>query len=146
MKVSVSQIYIKAGVSFPFSHHMQRLLGEEFSGVSQDDGEFVRKHGGDFDLVINLSADVGIGQVRVKGPTVFKKTRDVEYTLFLPFDVIVGSSDGCRSAVEFLVEGVRTIFRQAGIDTARLHERQASIVEQVCSNPIMLSRPWPWSH
>lgn len=143
MKVWVGQVYIKPGVNFPFSQRMQGWLSEELSAVSGDGTEFRRKYGDDFELMVRISADTGMAENRVKGPTVFKKTRDVEYVLFLPFDAIVRSLEGCRTAAELLVDGVRAIFQEVGIGVAPLDEKKALIVEHLCSEPTMLKAPWP---
>jgi hypothetical protein len=144
MKVSVGQIYIKPGVSLPFSHLMQRWLSAELSSVTDDSVESERKYGAGFNLVINVSADTQISDNKIKGPTIFKKDKDVEFTLFLPFDVIVAAADGRRVALEYLLGGIHSVFKQAGIGTERLAERKAFIIEHIYSDPTMLTeKPWP---
>ena len=142
MRVFIGQIYIKPGVDFPFSHQMQGWLGEQLSSMANPSAEFVRKYGADFALVVRVSADTGIVENRIKGPTIFKKTRDVEYTVFLPFDVIDKASDGCRVALDFLLRGIESVFHQAGIDAERLPERKASILDHICSDASMFTEPW----
>jgi hypothetical protein len=143
VKVSVTQIYIEPGVWFPFSHHMQRFLREQLSTLSGEASEFCKKYGNNFALTINISAKQQIASSQIKGPSVFRKTRDVEYTLFLPFDAIMTPLGGCRAAAEFLLDGVRTIFQKVGIEIAPLDEKRASIIEHLCSDPTMLDEPWP---
>jgi hypothetical protein len=145
MKASFGQIYIRPGINFPFSHHMQRLLGDELSTVEGDAEAFIRKYGKDFKLVTNISAEAGTKENLIKGPTIFKRTRDVEYSLFLPYDAIAGSVAGRRVAAEFLLDGIRSVFQQAGAGVARLDEKRSFLIERICSDPSMLSEPWPWS-
>ena len=78
----------------------------------------------------------------IKGPTVFKRDRDVEYTVFLPFDVVSRAPSGCRAAMQYLVGGIREVFQHAGIDLAGLDARAALIVDHVCSDPSMLKGTW----
>jgi hypothetical protein len=145
MKISIGQIYIRPGVSFPFSHHMQRWLGEELSRIVNETDVFQKAYGVGFELMVRVSADVGSVSNRIKGPTIFKKTKDVEYTVFLPFDAIVASASGSRcAAVEFLVEGIRSVLQRSGLDVTGLDQKKASIVEYICSEPTMLKEPWPW--
>ncbi|HYO59109.1 hypothetical protein [Archangium sp.] len=144
MRVSIGQIYVKPGVSFPFSHLMQRWLSNELSSAASDSTEFERKYGAGFSLMVNVSADTQILDNQIKGPTIFKKDKDVEFTLFLPFDVIVAAADGCRVALEYLLGGVCSVFQKAGIDPGKLDEKRAFIIEHICSDPTMLTEePWP---
>jgi hypothetical protein len=143
MKIFIGQVYIKPGVSFEFSHRMQLWLGEQMSLVACDSTRFQNKFGRDFDLMIRVSADTQITDNRIKGPAVFRKSKDVEYTVFLPFDVISKATDGCRAALTFLLAGIHSVFQQAGIDTKALDEQKNSIIEHICSDPTMLSEPWP---
>ena len=142
MRVSVGQIYIKAGVSFPFSTGMQRWLGEELSSLASDAAIFVGRYGQDFSLVIRISAETGTSENQLKGPTVFKKERDVEYTIFLPYQAIVIGEEPRRLAAQFLVDGVRGVFQQAGIGTEELNGRAGNLVEQISSGDGMINKPW----
>ena len=143
MIVYVSQIYGKPGVSFPFSHLMQRWITDELSALAKHSTKFARKHGTDFNLGVNLSADTNITDNKIKGPAIHKKTKDVEYTLFLPYDVIIQTKNGCRGALVYLLDGIRRIFMLAGIDPGMLDERRDSIITHICSDPTMLDEPWP---
>jgi hypothetical protein len=144
MKVSIGQIYTTPGAKFPFSHHMQIWLGKELSAASGNAVEFRRRHGNDFELMIRVSARKGTSGNEIVGPTVFKKTKDVEYTLFLPFDAIVESSESRRAAAVFLVDGTRSVFDAGGIDVSLLTERRASIIDHIASSADMLSGPWTY--
>ncbi|MCP3140660.1 hypothetical protein [Pyxidicoccus xibeiensis] len=143
MKVSIGQIYIKPGVSFPFSHLMQRWLAKELSSAASDIAEFEKKHGIGFSLMVNVSADTQLMDNQIKGPAVFKRDKDVQFTLFLPFDVIAAAPDGCRVAMEYLLSGIRSIFQKAGIDPGKLDEKRTFIIDHICADPTMLTEPWP---
>src|SRR5580704_1479285 len=99
MKVYFSQIYIKPGVSFPFSHHFQVHLSNVITDLVVPSPSFVEKYGDDFDIVFRISAKREIRDNEIKGPTVFNKEKDIEYTVFLPFDVIHRAPDVNRSAL-----------------------------------------------
>jgi hypothetical protein len=142
MKVSVGQVYIKPGVSLPFSTRMQVWLSQELTAAASDSAEFEKKYGAGFKLIVRVSADKHMSDNRIKGPTIFKKTKDVEFTVFLPFDVIVAAEEGCRVAVEYLLSGIRWVFEQTGIDPEMLDGKKEFIIERLCSDPTMLTRPW----
>jgi hypothetical protein len=144
MKVFISQLYIQPGVSFPFSHHMQSWLHEALSALAVPSPAFTDKYGADFNLIVRLSAKRELKQNEIKGPTVFKKEKDVEYTLLLPFEAIIEQGDMCRAALAFLFDGVRAIFARSGIEAPGLDAaKQEEIIEQICSGPDMLDGPWP---
>ena len=103
MKIYFGQIYIQAGVSFPFSFDFQRRLSEEVTPLLQPSSKFCKKYGDDFSLMFRISAKSDLEDNEIRGPTVFRKTRDVEYSIFLPFDVIVRHTDAPRSALRFLL-------------------------------------------
>jgi len=137
MKVHFGQIYIEPGVSFPFSHLFQRRLSEEVTALVESSPSFVRNYGNDFELMFRVSAKKAIKDNEIKGPTVFKNTKDVEYTVFLPFDVISRSSEVPQSALRYLLKGACSVFESLDIDTAKLLKRQESLIEEICSDPTM---------
>lgn len=146
MRVSIGQIYIKPGINFPFSHLMQQWLGKELSKAATSSVEFHKKYGEQFnDLTIRVSADTQIVDNVIRGPSVFRKDKEVEYSLFLPFDVIAGTTGGYRVALEFLIDGIRKVFLQAGIDPQKLDGKRASIIKHISDDPTMLSKPWPYN-
>lgn len=77
----------------------------------------------------------------IRGPTVFKKTKDVEYTVFLPFTVIVDHGDAPSCALSFLLKGVCDVFDLLEIDKAKLVDQQVSLIDGICSDPTMLELP-----
>lgn len=137
MKVWFGQIYIEPGVSFPFSHHFQRYLSEKITALVAPSVMFIKEYGSDYELMFNISAKTTIQDNEIKGPTVFKKSKDVEYTIFLPFDVITSSSEDCKCALKFLLKGACSVFKSLDIDTIRILEYRDSLIEQVCSNSMM---------
>jgi adenine-specific DNA methylase len=143
MKVWITQFYLNAATSFPFTHTMQIFMAGELSAVAEKCEAFQARYGEAFELTVYINSEADLLENRILGPTVFKKTKDVEYTLTLPFDVIAKAPDGCRGAMEFLVAGVRAVFQKAGIDPAKLDERTSFIIDRVCSDSSMLKEPWP---
>src|ERR1700733_5134476 len=93
MNIWVSQIYVTPGVRFPFSWRMQVRLSDKLTSLVGPSPEFQARYGGGYEVGVNLSAKTGIDANVIAGPTVFKKTKSVEYTLFLPFDRIMGPGE-----------------------------------------------------
>jgi hypothetical protein len=143
MKIQVVQLYGKPGVSFPFSWQMQGWLAEELSSLSEPCVAFEKKYGADFVLRLYIGADTQMSDNRIKGPSIHKKSKEVEYYISLPFDVIAQSDEGLRSALAYLLSGIRHVFVLAGIDPGRLDQRTDSLIEHICSDSVMLKWPWP---
>jgi hypothetical protein len=137
MMVHFGQIYIEPGVHFPFSHHFQRRLSEEITALVEPSAVFRKKYGNDFGLTFNVSAKRGISDNEIRGPAVFKKTKDVEYTIFLPFGVITRSSEAPTSALQFLLKGTCSVFESLGIGTAKIEEQRDLLIEQICLDSTM---------
>lgn len=141
MKVWFGQIYIEAGVSFPFSHHFQLRLSQEVTALVVPSPKFLNKYGENFELMFRISAKEALEDNEIRGPTVFKRTKDVEYTVFLPFTVIMQQADAPKHALKYLLKGVCNVFDQLEIDTTNLIKKQESLIDGICSDPKMLEAP-----
>jgi hypothetical protein len=141
MRVAFGQTYIEGGANFPFSHHFQKRLLEEVTALVEPSPKFCAKYGKDWDLIFNISAKKALRDNEIRGPTVFRKAKDVEYTIFLPFRVIMQYDDAPRVALRYLLKGVCEVLDQLEIDKRKLVERQESLIEEICSDPTMLEAP-----
>lgn len=142
MKVWFRQCYI--GVSFPFSHVFQKRMSKELSALVEASPKFLKRYGHEFELTFNVSAKEDLQDNELRGPTVFKKTKDVEYTVFLPFNVIMLRPDAPKVALTFLMKGVCDILSMLEIDNSKVLEKQESLINGICSDPTMLEEP-SWS-
>lgn len=139
MKVHFGQIYIEPGVVFPFSFLFQRRLSEEVSALVSPSAKFSQQYGADWELMFRISAKRSIPDSEICGPSVFKKGKDVEFTVFLPFDVIQAAVSSSQSAIEFLLEAVCSVLTSLGFDATRLQERQSSLAESLSADPTMFT-------
>lgn len=141
-KVALRQVYLQPGIEFPFSHIMQRWITNELSRLTTGDEGFAERFGADFTLCVNLSAKSAITVNEVLGPTVFRSTNDVEYTLFLPFDVLARAPQSRRETATALVAGLVSVLAAAGLPTAPLRKRAAKLTEHLCNSPDVLNGAW----
>lgn len=141
MKVWFGQMYIEPGVRFPFSHHFQRRLSQQVTALVAPSAKFIKEYGQDFELMFNVSAKGGLENNEIRGPTVFKKTKDVEYTVFLPFTVIMRHMDAPKRALRYLLQGVCDVLDQLEIDRTKLVEKQERLIDSICADPMMLEEP-----
>jgi hypothetical protein len=129
MKVHFGQIYIQPGVTFPFSFLFQRRPSEEVSALVKPSAMFIQRYGADWELLFRISAKHSIPDNQVRGPTVLEKDRDVEFTIFLPFDVIQTAASVTLSAIEFLLRGICSVLASLGFDTAQIQARRSLLAE-----------------
>jgi len=139
MKIFVSQIYVEVGVSYPFSHRFQKYLSEELSKRISASDTFVREYAEDFDVVFNVSAKADIMQPEIKGPTVFRKDKDVEFTVFLPFDKQEPhGQDAYRRVLRQLIHRVVDVLKTLEMDVSQLSRDSDEIVEGIVTDPTMI--------
>ncbi|MES2707944.1 MAG: hypothetical protein V4726_15230 [Verrucomicrobiota bacterium] len=137
MKVHFGQIYIQPGVTFPFSFKFQHRMSEEITALVKPSQNFTQKYGDDWDLIFRISAKRDIIGNEIRGPSVFRKTKDVEFSIFLPFDIIQRDVSACQSATEFLLQGICSVLETLEIETSVIHGRKSALVESICSDPTM---------
>ena len=139
MKIFFGQIYIKPGISFPFSLNFQKRLSDEVSILVKPSRKFTEQFGSDWNLIFRISAKPVIKITEIRGPTVFRKDKNVEFTLCLPFDVIQRDADTIRSAFSKLFDSACAVFKDLDICTASLEERKGSLIESICLDPSMIT-------
>ena len=86
MIVFVTQIYIEPGCDYPCPHIFQQFVSQEITRRVEMSTSFAQQVGPDFKLIFRMSAKPALEAPEIKGPTVFKKDKDVEFTIFLPFE------------------------------------------------------------
>lgn len=139
MPIYFAQFYIEAGVSFPFSHLFQCRLSDEVTTLIAPSAFFAERYGDDWDLIIRISAKSAIQNTEVRGPTVFKRDKDVEYSIFLPFSTIQQTPDVLRAALRFLFDSFLPVLTSLGFSTDRLASRQFELIESICSDAKMVA-------
>jgi hypothetical protein len=137
VEVSFSQLYIEAGANLPFSHVFQRYISNETTAAVRPSPQFAKRYGPGFNLGFNISAKRGLKDNEIAGPSVMKKAKEIEYTIFLPFDVVERQPEPARSALEFLFAGVCSVLGSLHIDATTLRENKESLIRQICSDPTM---------
>jgi hypothetical protein len=121
MKIFVGQIYIKAGVMFPFSLRFQKWLGDALSERVQASERYCHEVGASFALGIRISAKEDIVEPEIKGPSLFKREKTIEFSIFLPHcqrdyhDIFVSSL-----VVGKILKSVVAILQQLGLDATKV--------------------------
>jgi len=141
MNVYFRQCYIEPGAEFPFSHYFQRRLSREITSLVEPSSNYLQKYSPRFNVTFNVSAKKGISENEIRGPTVFKKTHDVEFTVFLPFDAIMRRAEVPKAALSSLLKGVCDVFDSLEIDKAKILDEEASIISSICADATMVQEP-----
>ena len=137
MKLFYGQLYTQAGSSFPFSHVFQQFMGARTTELVKPSSTYINGHGEDYSLMFRISAKRELAINEIVGPTVYKKDRDVEYSIFLPYTPITQMNDPNRSALEYLFEAVYEVLEGYEIDTSKLRAEQKNMIEEIMSRPEM---------
>jgi len=141
MNIFFSQIYIRPGIDYPFSHLFQKWLSARITELVQPSAQFIKTYGVDYELIFNISAKAEILEPEIKGPTVFKRDKDVEFTIFLPHKGSkVTNQIEYADALKHLLNGVVTVLKSFHIDTLQLVENSSNLIERVISDPTMIEK------
>lgn len=137
MQIHFGQIYIEQGAYFPFTCDFQRYISAEVSSSVVPSTAFITKYGDDYSLIFRISAKQSLYENEIRGPTVFKKTKDVEFTIFLPFEEIMHRAHPPSAALNWIFAGVYSVFDRLDIEAGTLRERQSFIIKHICSDSQM---------
>ena len=134
---------MEVGATFPFSIAFQQRLSKEVTALVEPSDEFGEKFGPDWNLMFRISAKRLIPSLEIRGPSAFRKTKDVEFSLFLPFDVLQRELDVERAAMRVILAGVCEVFSKLGIATAKVEEKKESLIDRLCSDTAMFDQKAP---
>jgi len=139
MNIYVGQIYIKLGVKFEFSYIFQRYIHSFLTENSIPSVEFVDKFQ-DYELIFNMSAKKDIKDNEIKGPAIFKKTKKVEYSIFLPFDVIMQNADYNYWALKYLFKGIYEVYDKYGFNYNSIKNNEEKTIKYILSDEKMFKK------
>jgi len=138
MRALVGQIYIQAGVNYPFSHEFQNWVGNELSKLIEPSNAFLEMYSKDFDLMFRLSAKAELDEIEIKGPTVYTNDKDIEFTIFLPYQKIpLEEKDSFKQPLEMFLEGVTLALELVSVDSSKVRNDSSELAEKIISNNSM---------
>jgi hypothetical protein len=139
MKIYLSQIYIEVGIAYCFNTLFQKKISLFLTEATDESKLFVHKYGRDFKLIFRMSAKAGISDTEVCGPAVFRKDKDVEYTIFIPYDFTGPDSfEARRKALKLLFSSILVIFKDLDIDTKKVEAGAEQFIEDVVNDKTFL--------
>ena len=137
MNIYISQIYIQPGVSYPFSYRFQKFMSEAVTERVSPSEKFVTRYGEDFDLIFRMSAKSEIAETEIKGPTVFKRDKDVEYSIFIPFRGNESDPKTLHDVVITLLNGIVSVLNGLGFDTTTLLDESEALANHIIEDESM---------
>lgn len=140
MIVRFTQVYIEVGVSLPFSVKLQEYLGNIVSSIAQPSEVFLSKFDSSFNIRIYISAKRGIVSNEVCGPACAKRNKEIEYTIFLPFDQISKSEHFVKLSAGFIFDGICEVFDDLCIESRFLASKRAEAIDFICSSTEMIKQ------
>jgi hypothetical protein len=148
MNLYVSQIYIEPGINYPFSHIFQKFISDSLSDSVVESPYFIKKYGENFSLVFNMSAKIHVEEVEIHGPSVYHKGKNVEYTIFVPFEEMTDKrywdSVELAKPLKHLFSGIILVLEKLEIDPQRVVENFDEWIRRVTSDAAMISSEKWW--
>ena len=139
MKIFIGQVYIRPGINYPFSCYFQKWLGEELTKLVKPSEFFIKTYSDEYSLIFRMSAKSEIIEPEIFGPTVFKKDKKVEFTIFLPHG---GKQENLNKEyivpLTILLNSIIKIFRTMGIDVSAVEKKTSILINQIISDKRML--------
>ncbi len=77
----------------------------------------------------------------IKGPSVYRKDKDIEFTIFLPYTPIMQKEDPNKNALIHLLQGVCEALEKYEIDTSNIKNKQKEIISEIMASPEMFEEP-----
>jgi len=142
MKIFVGQIYITPGVKFPFSLRFQKWFGDALSERTEVSERFCQEFGTNFILGFRISAKEGISKAEIKGPTVFKRDKSVEFTIFLPHTPKdYHKPEEALCVFQNLLQSTVLILEQFEVDTLKILRDVTLLESEFLNTPGLLEVP-----
>ena len=133
MAIYFRQIYVEVGVTYPFSHHFQKYLSSEATKLALITKSFETSYGSDWDVILNFSAKKNIEVIELNGPSIYKKDKDVEFTIFLPYKRF----SSIEKVIHQYIESTCVVLTTLGFNSNDLAEHNNMLVDEIMKNPKM---------
>lgn len=130
MKINFSQLYAEVGVSFSPPIEVLRVLNKKVNSLNKEIPFFKKKFNDeDFTLGIVISATRKNDVFEVKGPTYFKKSKTVDFVLFIPYQDNITMAEEVPYILSHVGEGLAQIFEKYKADGSGIRESIQSVID-----------------
>lgn len=133
MSVNFTQFYIEPKVFFNLPIDVLEELSGCFSRGLSISGSPKWKYDTEYKLLFIISAKSNTSITEIKGPSVSKKYKSVEYVLYLPYDTIKKHSLPLHALLMQLVEAISVVLDKHVIQHSQLEPKLSAIVQDISS-------------
>jgi len=144
MDIFFGQIYLEPDAVFPFSFKFNGWLTEQVARHVVDSDGFRGAYPGIMRLGFRISARKGLESVDLRGPTIFKRAKDIEFTIFVPHNKNrFQTAEDLQPIVDALLAGVIDALNKLFIDSSELKNHASEIVKDFKNIPGLLKEETP---
>ena len=137
MHIAVSQVYVSPDASFSFSWRFQVCIAKRLTQLIKCSDLFATRYSRRYTLGFYFSAKRGLRDNEIHGPSVSKRYKCVEYTIFVPFDLAQESQCPNETALAYFIDGVVSVLDSLEIVTDELRSIRGSLVKELCGDKEM---------
>ncbi|MWP50274.1 MULTISPECIES: hypothetical protein [unclassified Gilliamella] len=132
MKFRIGAIFSQVGISFKVSHKVIKLIWSDLEERVPLSEEYEKKFR-DYTLVFLYSAREQ-NDFLVKGPTISKRYKVIEYVIYMPFKEIQSDEEIYNVFLMCMEKGVREVFRKYNINQNELKDIFYNVRKKVIGN------------
>lgn len=137
MEIDITEIEM-SDCRLPFSNDFQIDFAKQLEKFVAASPSFTEKFGPGWSLSLCFSGKSSIRDTEIAGPGIYRKGKAVEFSIFIPYDVVSKARDAPRSTLEFLFQGIYSILQRIDLETQKLRAQEDKIIARVLSNPKLL--------
>lgn len=138
MKAKFTHIFIQAGIKFNFSYKLHLFLSDEISALLTPSLKFLKLYNvEDYTLIFNISAKKELAINEIVGPLTNRKNKEIEFTIFLPYSVIIKTENPKKTALRQLFLGIYKVLSKYDIDIHKIVAKENEIITYILESPEM---------
>ncbi|HEY5750637.1 MAG TPA: hypothetical protein VIU12_31460 [Chryseolinea sp.] len=148
MSFGYGTIYMEEGVVFPISYKIGDLIIDEMQARLPKESQQVVVKGEPFSLGVVISTKKSKTELSIQGPSISKKYKMVDYTLWIPYEKVIKSKNIPNAYLDCVCEGIILVFKEYQYDSSIVTKIFSDIKKEVLNNPEYEYRkeddPSPW--
>lgn len=123
--------YNEVGYSFEFSHKVTNFIREKIKETIFIKYKFDETNA-DWYLRLTIATDSKTELVQVRGPDILKRTKRINYGLWLPFEIIMSSNYPLETYINCLFEAIKIVFKNYEVPNDEIDE-----IKKLCKKEIL---------
>lgn len=120
MTFRLGVIFPEVGVDFPISFKVNQFLLDKLIADLPKECQRVEVDGKPFSLGVVISTRKNKTDLSIQGPSVSRKHKMVDYTIWIPFQKVIKSSNVLKTYLDYISEGIVLVFEELNYDNKKL--------------------------